>query len=499
MFETAELGRKIEKHDYERLVPKLRMDLLRVQNELFQKKPFPVIVLIMGVDGAGKGETVNILHEWMDPRYLEATAFGPLSDEERERPDFWRFWRALPPKGKIGILFGSWYTRPIVQRAYGEIKKVALEDALARINTFEKELAADGALILKFWFHLGKKVQKKRLKSLEKDPKQRWRVTPQDWKHFKLYDTFYKVSTRALRSTSTGEAPWTIVEGADPRYRYLTVGQHILDQLTRRLKEHAKGATRPAPAEKPAPAPERQRQPTILNTLDLARSVEKKKYEKELEELQGRLNALARKASQKAVSTVLVFEGWDAGGKGGAIRRITSALDARAYRVIPIAAPTDEEKSHHYLWRFWRHIPRAGRITIYDRSWYGRVMVERVEGFAAEHEWMRAYKEINNFEEQLTGHGTVVVKFWLHISKDEQLRRFKEREKTSYKQYKITQEDYRNRAKWDDYELAVNDMVERTSTEYAPWHLIEANDKYYARLKILGVICRALEGALKKA
>jgi polyphosphate:AMP phosphotransferase len=436
----------------------------------------------------------------MDPRFLEANAFGPLSDEERERPDFWRFWRTLPPKGKIGIFFGSWYTRPIVQRVYGETKNPDLEEALIRINTFEKELVEDGALILKFWFHLGKKVQKKRLKSLEKDPKHRWRVTAQDWKHFKLYDKFYKVCTRALRETSAGEAPWTIVEGSDARYRYLTVGQHILDQVSKRLKEHAKGAAVSGSRAATTLPPEIKgsRQPTILNTLDLTRAVEKKKYEKELEELQGRLNLLSRQATPKQVSSSLVFEGWDAAGKGGAIRRITAALDARFYRVIPIAAPTDEEKSHHYLWRFWRHLPRAGRVTIYDRSWYGRVLVERVEGYAREDEWMRAYKEINDFEEQLASHNIVVLKFWLHIAKEEQLRRFKEREKTSYKQYKITQEDYRNRAKWEAYEQAVNDMVERTSTEYAPWHLIEANDKYHARLKILRVYCDALEKALKR-
>jgi polyphosphate kinase 2 (PPK2 family) len=236
---------------------------------------------------------------------------------------------------------------------------------------------------------------------------------------------------------------------------------------------------------------------TILETLDLSKSLGKKKYDGEMAELQGRLNLLSRKATPRQVSSVLVFEGWDAAGKGGAVRRITRALDARFYRIIPIAAPTDEEKAHHYLWRFWRHLPRAGRVTIFDRSWYGRVLVERVEGLAGEDEWMRAYAEINDFEEQLAEHGIVVLKFWLHISRDEQLKRFKEREKTSYKQYKITPEDYRNRERWEAYEAAVNDMVERTSTEYAPWHLIEANDKYHARAKIVRIFCKALEKRLK--
>ena len=496
MFETAELRRSIDKAAFAKLVPGLRSGLLRVQNELYRAKKFPVIVVIGGVDGAGKGETVNTLHEWMDPRFLETTAFGPLSDEELERPEFWRFWRSLPPKGKLGIFFGSWYTRPLIQRVYGETKTPELEEALARINTFERELADDGALILKFWFHLGKKDQKKRLKSLEKDPEKRWRVTPEDWKHFKLYDKFYKVCTRALRATSTGHAPWTIVEGYDARYRYATTGQHILEQVAKRLALSAHPVSKTLLV--PVASATGMKQTTILETLDLSKKVEKKKYEDEMDEWQGRLNLLSRKATPRKISSILVFEGPDAAGKGGAIRRITRALDARFYRIIPIAAPTDEEKAQHYLWRFWRHLPRSGRVTIYDRSWYGRVLVERVEGFAREEEWMRAYKEINNFEEQLAEHGTVVLKFWLHISKDEQLRRFKEREQTSYKQYKITAEDYRNRKQWESYERAVNDIVERTSTEFAPWHLIEANDKYHARLKIVRTFCKALEKKLKE-
>ena len=495
MFETAELRRCLDKATYEALLPELRSNLLRVQNALYEHKKFSVIAIIGGVDGAGKGETVNTLHEWMDPRYLETNAFGPLSDEERERPDFWRFWRTLPPKGKIGIFFGSWYTRPIIEYVYGKRPGAELEEALQRINTFERELADDGALILKFWFHLAKKDQKKRLKSLERDPDRRWRVSPEDWKHFKLYDKFYQVCTQALRATSTGHAPWTIVEGYDAPYRYATVGQHILEQVEKRLAHQAPPVP---PAASLAPAVvSGPRYQTILETLDLTNKLDKTQYDKAMNELQGRLSVLSRQATPRQVSSMLVFEGWDAAGKGGAIRRITRALDARYYRIIPIAAPTDEEQAHHYLWRFWRHLPRAGRVTIFDRSWYGRVLVERVEGFASEDAWMRAYKEINDFEQQLAEHGIVVLKFWLHISQEEQLQRFQEREETSYKQYKITPEDYRNRQQWEAYETAVQDMVERTSTEYAPWHLIEANDKYHARAKIVRTFCKALEKRLK--
>jgi polyphosphate kinase 2 (PPK2 family) len=228
----------------------------------------------------------------------------------------------------------------------------------------------------------------------------------------------------------------------------------------------------------------------------MSQTIPKKKFATELEKYQGRLNRLQRKALAKGVSTIMVFEGWDAAGKGGAIRRVTGALDARSYQVIPIAAPTDEERAQHYLWRFWRHLSRAGRLTIFDRSWYGRVLVERVEGFAAEQEWKRAYSEIGEFEEDLVEYGIVLVKYWVHITQDEQLRRFKEREKADYKQWKLTDEDWRNRAKWADYERAVNEMVERTSTRLAPWTLVEGNDKYFARLKVLKTACDALEAAV---
>lgn len=491
MFETAELGHKISKEEYRSIEPDLRMKLLDVQEDLKQAK-FPVIILIGGVDGAGKGETVNLLHEWMDPRYLLATAFGPLSDEERERPEAWRFWRMLPPKGRIGIFFGSWYTRPIVDRAYGRTGDDELGSAIHSIKVFEKELVDDGALIIKFWFHLSKDAQKKRLKTLMKDPKTRWRVTDTDWEHFKIYDTFREVSERALRGTSTGEAPWIVVEGEDARYRSVTVGRHILERISRHLAEEKDSGPKPARPAKSERVPPGENV-TLLNTLDLTQNLSDEKYKDQLEKYQGRLNKLYRKAKSKGRSAILVFEGWDAAGKGGVIRRITAAMDARDYQIIPIAAPTEEERAQHYLWRFWRHIPRAGRVTVFDRSWYGRVLVERVEGFAADDEWRRAYSEIVNFEEQLDDHGIRVLKFWVHIDKEEQMRRFEDRQATSYKHFKITEEDFRNREKWADYEIAANEMIERTGTAFAPWHLIEANDKKFARIKVLKTICEALE------
>jgi len=480
MFEAAEVGRSIAKEVWAAEVPKLRADLLAAQLALRSTR-VPV--------GAGKGETVNRLHEWLDTRGLETHVFGPLSDEERDRPPYWRFWRTLPARGRIGIYFGSWYTDPIVRRVYGKISTAELDDALARIALFEQMLAADGAVLLKFWYHLSRKEQRRRLRRLERDAATRWRVSPVDWKHYALYDRFRKHSERALARTDREHAPWHVVEATDDRYRELTTGRLLLGAL-RRAVAPAPAAPRPAPAPPPAGAP------TLLDRVDLTRRVSEAAYRRELAKLQARLCELARAAYQERRSSVAVFEGWDAAGKGGAIRRVAEAMDARDYRVISVAAPTDEERAHHYLWRFWRHVPRAGTMTLYDRSWYGRVLVERVEGFASEPEWSRAYAEINDFEAQLVEHGMVLAKFWLHIGKAEQLARFRERARIAYKRHKITAEDWRNRRRWARYEEAVNEMVGRTSTRHAPWTIVPADDKRRARLIVLRTLCRDLERVL---
>lgn len=492
MFESAELGHTIDKAAYDAEVPGLREALLDAQYDLSESNRFATIILIGGVDGAGKGETVNKLTEWMDPRYIQVAAFGPPTDEERERPEMWRFWRALPPKGRIGILFGSWYTSPILHRVLSNGKQAELVQRLETIRRFEQMLTNEGVLLLKFWFHLSKKQQRKRLKELESDPKTRWRVTDTDWRNAGHYDKFRKVSEHSLRYTSSAEAPWVVVEGADERYRNLTVGRRVLAALRERLDDqpaaHIPDTTPPL-----LPAVDGL---DLLNTLDYGKTVSKKKYADEIQDLQGRLNLLCRHPDFARISVVCAFEGHDAAGKGGSIRRITHALDARHYQVIPIAAPTDEEKAQPYLWRFWRHLPRLGRVTIFDRTWYGRVLVERVEGYCSEVDWMRAYMEINEFEEQLVGHNTVLVKYWLAITEEEQLKRFKEREQIGFKRFKITAEDWRNRDKWKEYQRAVCDVVDRTSSDRAPWTLVEANDKYYARIKILTTLCDAIEAAL---
>ncbi len=491
MFEIAELGHTLKKSEYNEQIPELRTQLLLLQQEL-GACDFPVIILISGVDGGGKGQVINLLNEWLDARYMETFAFDEPSDEEKERPKYWRYWRSLPPKGKIGIYVGSWYSDPISHRVYGDIDDSQLSVELKHINEMEQLLIDDGALIIKCWLHLKKETQKKRLKELEKDPETSWQVTERDKKHLKLYDEFVEIAENVLTTTSTGISPWLVVEGTDIRYSSLTVGQHVLHRIRQHIdsrngkSENINGISFV-----------NINQQSLLDTLDLSLELDKKDYSDQLLHYQGKLNKLVRMAREQKRSTILVFEGWDAGGKGGAIRRITSAIDARSYRVIQTAAPTDEEAAHHYLWRFWRHIPRAGKVTIYDRSWYGRVLVERVEGFATDKEWMRSYSEIVNFEEALIEHGILLLKFWLHIDKDEQLKRFKAREQISYKKHKITEDDYRNREKWDDYKIAVNEMIARTSTRAAPWLMVEANDKRYARIKILKTVCEKLEAILE--
>jgi polyphosphate:AMP phosphotransferase len=492
MFESAELGHQIDKEIYRQEVPALRAALLEAQLDLLESRRFPVVILIGGVDGAGKGETVNKLNEWMDPRHIDTYAFGQASDEEAERPHMWRYWRTLPPKGKVGIYFGAWYSDPIVKRVYGEIKDETLVESMEEILRFEKMLIDEGALVLKFWLHLSKEQQKARIDKLKSDPMTRWRISDQDKKHYKLYDKFKSVAEHVLRETSTAGAPWIIVEGYDSNYRNLTVGQHILQAM----RGHLDNAQTSQPALNAPPLMTSVDDTSLLSQLDLSHKLEDEEYGEKLERYQGKLNKLTRNPGFSDLSVICVFEGPDAAGKGGCIRRITQAVDARFFRVIPIAAPTEEERSKPYLWRFWRHIPGHGNLTIFDRSWYGRVLVERIEGFCSEYDWMRAYGEINDFEEQLNRQNFVVVKFWLQISKDEQLRRFDERQNTPYKRFKITEEDWRNRDQWAAYEKAVCDMIDRTSTDHAPWTLTEANDKNYARIKVLKTLCERIGKAL---
>ena len=339
MFESAELGHKIDKATWARRVPLLREALLDAQADVREAARFPIVVIIGGVDGAGKGETVNLLNTWLDPRHVVTHAMGSPTDVDRGMPHMWRFWQALPPKGKIGVLFGSWYTTPIVDRVYRKSGKAELQRAIDQILRFEKMLTDDGACVLKLWFHLSRRAQRTRLKALEKDPETRWRVTPTDWKHFELYDDFRRVSEETLRQTSTADAPWIVIEGTDARYRGITAGNALLGAMKGRLR--ADGRKRKGALAVPLPPPaDAKEQGQLLRSLDLSHALGKAKYERQLERWEGKLNLLSRHAKLAEKSVIVAFEGPDAAGKGGAIRRITEALDARRYEVVPVAAPT---------------------------------------------------------------------------------------------------------------------------------------------------------------
>jgi len=494
MFESAEIGHKIGKAQYKSAVGDLRAALLAAQYALLEGRKIPVVVLISGQDGAGKRETINLLYEWMDPRFLSTLAFAEPNDDERDRPTMWRYWRALPPKGRIGIFAGSWYSSPIRERLEGSLSASALEARIGQINRFEAMLVNEGGVVLKLWFHLTKDAQRRRLKSLERHPHTAWRVSKWNWDRLKTYGQLQDVAGHVLRMTNTVSAPWTLIEAANDRYRALKVGRCLLDALLAALAR----TRNPAPAVAPSMQFNIDGR-TILSELDLGLKLTKADYASELARWQGRLSELVRDPRFRGRSVVCAFEGADAAGKGGAIRRIGAALDARDYQIVAVGAPTEEERAQPYLWRFWRHLPRRGRFVIFDRTWSGRVLVERIEGYCSDDDWLRAYSEINDFEHELHDAGVIVVKFWLQVSQDEQLARFHERQNVAFKRYKLTEEDWRNREKWDAYQVAICDMVARTSTGAAPWTLVEANDKAYARVKVLRVLCQRIAAELQQA
>ena len=421
VFEEVERerAREISRAAFDEQAAALRIALVEAQRALAEAD-FPVIVLFAGVDGAGKGETVNLLTEWLDPRRIVTHAYDRLTEEEGQRPEFWRYWRDLPARGRFGLFLSAWYSAPLLDRAYGRIGPSALDRRLARIAAFERTLADDGALILKFWMHLDREAQQKRLEALQKHPRDHWRISQWDWRNWHRYEHFNEAAEHIITRTSTAEAPWLVVDGRYARYRSLTV----LGMARRALEARLAGLPPPdagfrarAPVASPAVIGATVREVKPLSTIDQARTVGRKAYEKSMARLRADLYWLAAQNLLHGLSVVLVFEGWDAGGKGGAIRRMVSALDARSYRVHQVSAPSDEERAHHYLWRFWRRLPEAGQVSVFDRSWYGRVLVERVESFATEPEWRRAYAEIRDFEEQIINHGTLLMKFWLHIDK----------------------------------------------------------------------------------
>lgn len=495
MFDAAELGQRVSGPEFKERELELRTKLLTLQYRARELERFPILIDFAGVEGAGKTTTINMLNMWMDPRWIRTTGYQPPTPFEAARPRFWRYWRDMPPKGRIGLFLSGRYSRPLIGRVYGEIDELEFDKRLSEIIRFENALVDDGVLILKFWMHLNAKHQEERLRELEADPMRSYRISEEDWRNHEHYENFIDVAEDLITRTNKAGAAWHIVEGSDQNYRHLRVGEILAGELSRHLDVQEQEAAQRHEPVRLATA-DTPHVTTVFDALDLSLSVPKKDYRKKLKAYQARLGELGRIAQEKGVSTVLVFEGPDASGKGGAIRRTVWSLDARSYRVHQFAAPTEEERAHHYLWRFWRKLPRAGHVSVFDRSWYGRVLVERAEGFATRMEWRRAYNEINDFEHQIVDHGTLLLKFWLHIDEDEQLVRFQKREKSPYKHWKLTDEDWRNRELWESYEQFGQDAVQYTSTKKAPWILVEGNNKAYARLKVLKTLIDHLSARL---
>ena len=530
MLEKVDLTKKISKEEYKEKMPQLEARIGRLQREC-KALGIPVLIVFEGFGAAGKGLQIGHLIQSMDPRGFEVHPIKNETEEERMHPFMWRFWTKTPARGRIAIYDGSWYRRVLIDRFEKRTKNKDLPAAFHSINSFEQQLAEDGNLIIKLFLGIDKKEQKKRFDKLAKNKETAWRVSQGDRERNAHYDEYAAMMEDMLFKTDTDYAPWTIIEAIDRRFAtlkiYTTVIKAMADQIEKVQRQNAQKAAAKAKQAaagltgtsgdmqtagtggnagvndideiaRETDAEMKELQVSILSKADLSLSYTREEYKEKLDKLQKKLEKLHGELYRRRIPVVLGFEGWDAGGKGGAIKRLTQKMDPRGYVVNPTASPNDIEKAHHYLWRFWRAMPKDGHVAIFDRTWYGRVMVERIEGFCTTKEWKRAYKEINDMEKDLYDAGAIVIKFWMHIDKDEQERRFRERQDNPEKQWKITDEDWRNREKWDQYEDAVNEMLMRTSTDYAPWVVVEGNSKYYARVKVLQTVVDAIEERLRE-
>jgi polyphosphate:AMP phosphotransferase len=488
-LDKLDLSKKTGKRRYKAVMPALQLKIGELQRKA-REMEIPIIIVFEGWGAAGKGTQINNLMLALDPRGFNVNLTRAASEEEYMRPFLWRFWLRLPAAGRIAIFDRSWYRGVLHDRAGKSADKEEWNRTFREIQSFERQLTDNGTVIVKFFLHISKKEQKKRFKALVENYATTWKVSKDDWKQHRHYNHLKKCVQDMLDHTSRPNAPWTVVEATDYRFASMKITKTLIAALSGACAKKTKPGRRlKAPA---LPG----RVPPILDKIDLSLSMTKEEYEAGLKKYQERLREMENEIYLKRIPVLIVYEGWDAAGKGGNIRRLAQALDPRVYEVVPVGPPNDVEKAHHFLWRFWQKVPKAGHITIFDRSWYGRVMVERVEGFCSEAEWKRAYREIREFEADCTEFGIVIVKFWLHISPEEQLLRFKQREKISYKRWKITDEDWRNRTKWDKYKKAVDEMIYRTSTEDALWTVVEANSKYFARIKAMKTVIKAIEKKL---
>ena len=482
---------KPEKPGAEELEERLeaaRLKLKKLQMEVKERK-LPVLVLFEGWGTAGKGSILGKLILNIDPRFFKVATMDTPTEEEMRKPFLYRYFVKIPQAGKFCFLDSGWMDEVTRGCLHNAMKDKEYKKRIDSVKRFERQLTDNGYLVMKFFFHISQKEQKSRIKALEKEQSTSWRVSNNDVWQNEHYDKCLKVYDQYLSDTNASTSPWYIIDAHSRKWALLQVAETLVSGIETALQNSAMAVPllqNVFPLEK---LPK-------LSEIPLDKSLTDEAYKEELKVLQDKLRALHNELYRKKVPVIIAYEGWDAAGKGGNIKRITGALDPRGYEVHPIASPEPHEKARHYLWRFWNRLPKTGHVAIFDRTWYGRVMVERLEGFCSENDWQRAYNEINEFEKELSDWGAVIIKFWVQIDKDVQLERFTDRQNTPEKQWKITDEDWRNREKWELYEDAVNEMMKKTNTSYAPWHVLESNDKKYARIKALKIVIEEIEKVL---
>ena len=481
-----------EKPDGEEIKQRLKaaQEKLEEQQMKLKERKLPVLVLIEGWGAAGKGSSIGQIIRNIDPRFFKVFSMPSTpTAEELRKPFLYRFFEKIPEAGKFTFLDSGWMNQIMEERLSGQLDDKAYTQRVESVKHFERTLTDNGYLVLKFFFHISKKEQETRLENLLGDKDTAWRVSKGDLWQNRHYDQCLETFDRYLDDTNTPSAPWYIIDAKSKKFAELQVMETLCVGIETAL--HNESLAVPL-LQNVFPLVKMPK----LKDVPLDKTLSETEYKQQLRELQAKLGKLHNRLYRKRVPVIMVYEGWDAAGKGGNIKRVTGALDPRGFEVHPIASPEPKEKARHYLWRFWTRLPKTGHIAIFDRSWYGRVMVERLEGFCSENDWQRAYYEMNEFEQELHNWGAVILKFWVQIDKDTQLARFTDRQNTPSKQWKITDEDWRNREKWDLYEQAIDEMLQKTSTTYAPWHILESVDKKYARIKALQIVIDALEKAL---
>lgn len=485
MLKNIVFAQKPEEEELKTRLKSAREKLAGLQMKIKEKK-IPVLVLVEGWGTAGKGSAIGQIIQNIDPRFFKVATMDQPTEEEKRKPFLCRYFTKLPEAGKFMFLDSGWMEEVTGMCLHEKMEQSLYEQRICSIRRFERQLTDNGYLVMKFFFHISEKEQKKRINELMEDIDTKWRISENDiWqnKHYKKCEEIYG---KYMEDTNAPSAPWYVIDSRSKKWTEL----QMLETITQGIEIALQNQSLAVPLlQNVFPLVKMPK----LSEIDLDKWMEEQEYKEELERLQKHLRELHNRLYRKKVPVIIVYEGWDAAGKGGNIKRITGALDPRGYEVQPIASPEPHEKARHYLWRFWTRLPKTGHITIFDRSWYGRVMVERIEGFCSENDWKRAYNEINEFEKELHDWGAVIIKFWVHIDKDTQLERFKDRQNTPEKQWKITNEDWRNREKWEEYERAVDEMIQKTSTAFAPWHILESVDKKYARIKALKIVIEELE------